>query len=303
MNERGFRKAGRAVPTPDEESPVGPADNDTDSSPGEWPEGVSSTPAAAAVPPTVRSPRRRVVATLPDVEHLATPFPDEHLVSLVDRESFAAEQYQILRGLIQRNTDATGLKVLAVTSPGPGDGKTLTSLNIAGALARNSRIRVLVIDGDLRRPAVLARLGVPVSGLKGLAEILTDPAVAFEVAVRYASDFNLFVLHAGASPQAPYEVLTSPHAPRLLNKVRKYFNYVILDTPPAVGFPDFRLLERWADGSLLVVGAGGTPREIVKLALDVVDRKKTIGIVFNRADVRRVASYYDNYYKKKRPSS
>src|SRR5262245_6751795 len=75
--------------------------------------------------------------------------PDSHLVSFLDRASFEAEQYRILRHLVEERSRQTGLRILAVTSPGPGEGKTLTSLNLAGALAHAPGTRVLLIDADL----------------------------------------------------------------------------------------------------------------------------------------------------------
>ncbi len=89
---------------------------------------------------------------------------DKHLVSLTAPASFAAEQYQGLRLTIERVGRARNMQVIAVTSPGAGEGKTLTSINLAGALARGNEARVLLIDADLRRPAVARQLGLPASG-------------------------------------------------------------------------------------------------------------------------------------------
>jgi len=85
---------------------------------------------------------------------------DTHLVSLTAPASFAAEQYQGLRLTLERLGRARTMQVVAVTSPGAGDGKTLTSINLAGALARGAEARVLLIDADLRRPSVSKQLAL-----------------------------------------------------------------------------------------------------------------------------------------------
>ena len=108
----------------------------------------------------------------------ATPAVDRHLVSLTAPSSFAAEQYQGLRLTIERLARTREMRVVAVSSPAAGDGKTVTAINLAGALARGTADRVLLIDGDLRRPSVARQLGVPDATI-GLADaLLTDGVFA-----------------------------------------------------------------------------------------------------------------------------
>src|SRR5947207_14297088 len=83
---------------------------------------------------------------------------DRHFVSLTAPASFAAEQYQALRLKIERIRQNRELRVIAVTSPAAADGKTVTSINLAGALARGSNARVLLVDADLRRPSIASEL-------------------------------------------------------------------------------------------------------------------------------------------------
>ena len=99
---------------------------------------------------------------------------DPHLVALTSPASFAAEQYQGLRLTIERLGAPARLQVIAVTSPAAGEGKTLTAINLAGALARGSdNARVLLIDADLRRPAVARQLAMPEGG-GGLSEVVAN---------------------------------------------------------------------------------------------------------------------------------
>jgi Mrp family chromosome partitioning ATPase len=86
-----------------------------------------------------------------------------------------------------------------------------------------------------------------------------------------------------------------PPAADVLEDARQRFDFVIVDTPPAVAFPDYRLLEKWIDGSLLVICAGRTPRKMMESAISILDPAKALGIVFNGAS-GGVSRYYGNYY-------
>lgn len=232
----------------------------------------------------------------------APPQPRPTHVSLVAPGTFAADQYEALRHLVKWTAESKGHKIFAVTSAAPGDGKTLTSINLAGALAHGADTRILLVDADLRRPAVLHQLGIDHAVCpKGLAQAALDGSVRLSDVVRYCPDQRLYLLPTGSPAGAPYDVLAAPAAARFFEDARRRFHFVIVDCPPAVGFPDYRLIERWADGTLLVVSEGRTPRRMLRLALDVVDKKKSLGIVLNRADVRDVSRYYDAYYQQRPP--
>ena len=106
--------------------------------------------------------------------------------------------------------------------------------------------------------------------------------------------FNLEVLPAGRLSTAPYEVLKSPCLGKLFEEARRRYDYIVLDTPPLVPFPDCRLLEKWIDGFLMVVAAHKTPRKLLEEALNVIDPAKIIGLVFNNDD-RPVFGYHAYY--------
>src|ERR687897_581869 len=114
---------------------------------------------------------------------------DSRLVSFTNPTSFAAEQYQGLRLTIERLGRRGQAKVIAVSSAAAGDGKTLTAINLAGALARGSEARVLLIDADLRRPSVGSSLGLVDPHVNGLADAVVDETVDFTTVARRIEPF------------------------------------------------------------------------------------------------------------------
>ncbi len=239
--------------------------------------------APAAVPEPIRSPhaRRPEPAWRPVEPGQAV---DDHLVSLVTPAAFEAEQYRALRHIVEQRHKADGLAVIAVSSPGVGDGKTTTAINLAGALAQAPEARVLLIEADLRRPSIGSLLGFGEVTGRGLVHGITDRSLSLGQLVRPRPPFNMHVILAGQTPPSPYEILKSPRLGELLDAARQQYDYVILDTPPLVAIQDCRVIARWIDGLLVVVAAHRTPRRLVEEALGVVDSSKIIGLIFNGDD-------------------
>jgi len=220
--------------------------------------------------------------------------PARQLVSLVAPTSVEADQYRGLRHTIERMHRENGLGILAVTSPGAGEGKTVTTLNLAGALAQSEHARVLVIDADLHRPSVGEYLGIPLPHTPGLAEAIAQGGGELDGSIRRLDPLNLSVVLAGDGQSSAYEVLNSPQVENLLADARRRFDYVLVDTPPVVPVPDCRLLSQWVDGFVVVVAAHKTPRKMLAEALNLLDTAKVIGTIFNGDD--RPLSPYSNYY-------
>jgi protein-tyrosine kinase len=223
---------------------------------------------------------------------------DPHLVSLVAPDSIEAEQYRGLRYVVEhmrKPGDGRGTLV-AVCSPVSGDGKSVTAINLAGSLAQDREARVLLIEVDLRRPAVTIgnHLTLRRSTGPGLVDAILDPSLALEQIVQYVPRFNLAVLPAGRCSSSPYEALKSPRFSELLGQARSRFDYVILDAPPVVPVPDCRLIAASVDGFLMVVAARRTPRAALEEALGLIGPEKVLGLVFNRFD--RTASQHYGYY-------
>jgi len=225
---------------------------------------------------------------------------DEHLVCLHAPASYEAEQYRTLAHTIELMHKDTGLRVLAVTSATAGDGKTTTSINLAGALAQTSEARVILVCADLRKPSVIEHLGREYPHLVGLSTALQNPAYTLtQVAERLQR--NLSVLSAGPCPDNPYEVLKSPRLGELLQEARQHYDYIVVDTPPLLLVPDCQVITKWVDGFVMVVGAHKTPRKLVEEALNLLDPARLVGLVFNYDD-RTLSGYY-YYYNAGQPTA
>ena len=217
-------------------------------------------------------------------EILPSANADPKLVSLLHPGTFAADQYRVLRHLIEEKR-SEGLSVMAVTSPTPADGKTMTAINLAACLAEAAGSRVLLVDADLRRPSILDRLGMGNRTLRGLVDVVSDPSVTLEEVVRRVARTNLFLLPPGKLRTSPYEVLKSARLATIFTEARRSYDSVVIDTPPIVAFPDFRLVEKVVDASILVVAAHQTPAGAIDDAVALLDPTKTLGVVFNGADL------------------
>jgi capsular exopolysaccharide synthesis family protein len=218
---------------------------------------------------------------------------EQHLVSLLSPHSFEADQYRNLRHFLQQATAGSGLKVLAVTSPAAGDGKTTTAINLAVTLAQSPGARVVLIDTDLRRPCVATSLGLDDTRGGGLSTTVRDPQMALQDVVE-RTPFNFHVLPAGPPPPNAYQVLDSPRLGELLEQARRSYDYVVLDAPPVLVVPDCSLMSQCVDGFLMVVAAHRTPRKLLAEALGALNESKVLGIIFN-ADDRPLSGYYKQY--------
>jgi capsular exopolysaccharide synthesis family protein len=240
---------------------------------------------------------RREPARAPAVLPVSTirHAPEEQLVSLLTSESFEANKYRVLRHRIEETRANGGRGVIAVTSPGAGEGKTTTAINLAGTLAQSEGVRVLLVDADLRLPDVAAQLGIHDTGRPGLADALVDARLSFESVVCRRPPFSLSLLTSGRHLAEPYEALRSPRLGEILEQARRAYDYVIVDTPPVLPVPDCRVIANWADSLLLVVAAHRTPRRFLEEALNALDPGKVAGLVFNYVDPPRPGPYA--YYR------
>jgi capsular exopolysaccharide synthesis family protein len=227
--------------------------------------------------------------------HLVLERMDPHLVSLLGTMAPEAEQYRRICCLIEGLHRNANLSVLAVTSPTVGDGKTTTSINLAGTLAQTPEAKVLLIDLDLRRPSVAHALGLSAHDSPGLVDTLLQGHTSVSEVLRYYPQFNLTVLPAGKVSEVPHQVLKSPRLEEVFAEMRQQYDYIIVDTPPLLPFPDCQLITRWLDGFVMIIAAHRTPREMVEAAIPLVESEKMVGLIFTGND--HSMPDYSSYYR------
>ena len=204
------------------------------------------------------------------------------------------EQYRHLAAVLHDAQGSKGLKVIMIVSASAGEGKTLTASNLALTFSESYQRRVLLIDADLRRPALHGVFRI--DSASGLTDGLADPHA--KLTVRQVSP-RLAVLPAGRPSSDPMAGLTSDRMRQLLSEARDSFDWVIIDTPPLGILPDAHLLTSMVEGAVLVIRAGSTPHELVRRAVEAVGRSRIIGVVLNSATSTRTKAgfgYEYDYY-------
>ena len=201
-------------------------------------------------------------------------------ISLLQPDSFVAEQFRALRGRLDAIASQRPLKTLAMTSASPGEGKTTSAINLAIVTSLSVGRRVLLVDCDLRRPKVHSALGLTPEA--GLAEVLTDQ-IGLEQAIVKPEAMGLEILCVRGRPANPSELLSSARMRELVEEVGQRYDRVILDTPAALGLPDAKAVADLCDGAVVVVRADVTRQEDLEAVLEIVDRRRVLGLVLNGA--------------------
>jgi receptor protein-tyrosine kinase len=203
----------------------------------------------------------------------------------------AVEQYRRLAAALHHAQVQSGIKVVMVTSAVVAEGKSLSVVNLALTLSHSYRMRVLLIDGDLRRPSLQEIFKLPPTaglneGLRGREE---------RELPLYEVSHNLVVLPAGRPDADPVGSLTSDRMGRVIAEAAQEFDWVLIDTPPIGLVSDAALLGALADTVVLVVRAGASPCALVRLAVETLGTEKIFGVLLNAVDNRNVGKA-DGYY-------
>lgn len=210
-----------------------------------------------------------------------------------------AEALRTLRTNLQFMDVDNPPRIIVITSPLPGDGKSIVACNLAVALAV-SGVRVTLVDGDLRRSRVAKLLGISASA--GLSDVLAGRAELGDVLQRTRQSSNLLALAAGTVPPNPSEVLGSARMKTLLRDLAGS-SIVIVDSPPLLPVTDGAVLAHQGDGALIVVSHGKTNYDVVEKSLDTLRkaRGRALGIVLNKVPLRGIDSTpYSRYEYRQR---
>lgn len=218
-------------------------------------------------------------------------------LTIEDPDSIAAEQYRILAMKVRQQCDAEQSKSVVVTSAAGGEGKSLTAINLAAALAATTDGRVLLIDADMRKPRLgdYLKLTVPPDQCFHNLLVHGDGTTS-----RYIVQFkDLFVIAGGVSQGNPVAALSSPRARALFERLKQEFAYIVVDAPPVLPIADSQILAGLCDKVLFVVRARQTPRELFQHAVEGFEPGSVLGAVLNDVDYQRSRyAYAYEYYKK-----
>jgi capsular exopolysaccharide synthesis family protein len=209
-------------------------------------------------------------------------------------KSQIAEAYRQIRTAILLSNPDSIPRVLLVTSSLSGDGKSTTAYNLAATLAQQSK-RVVLIDADMRRPSIAPLIGL--SGKQGLSTILYSDTSIDEVLQVHPKIDSLFVITSGAIPPSPSEMVGSERFAKVLEDLRKRFEYVIIDSPPALLVTDAVLIGRHVDGVVGVIRAGKITSATLRRFWNTLSRPgvSILGYVLNDFDVNEAQYGYYGY--------
>ena len=274
--EEALRRAANPLPRT-RESAV-PVDADPDAALRSYPQEAApplvpdddarQTPRTVYAPRTVeRRPQRAL--------HIAA---EQKLVVGKQVSPAAVEEYKRLAASVQELQTGQGLKTLMVTSTLPGEGKTLTVVNLALTLSESFKRRVLLVDADLRRPSLHSMFGL--ANASGLAEVLLSDRTDIPL---FVVSGHLSVLPAGRPTSNSMSALTSDRMEDLLEQLGREFEWILLDTSPVGFMPDPQLLARMTSSVLFVIAADSTRYQLASRAIAALGRESIIGTVLNRA--------------------
>ena len=217
------------------------------------------------------------------------------VIMVSDPKSPMAEAFRTIRTGLMLSSAVNQLKVIVITSATPNEGKTTTAANLAVAMAQMGE-KVLIVDGDMRRQSLHKIFGVESDS--GLTDVLIDPARLALSVQRLDAYPNLDILTGGTSAPTPSELLGSERMKVFVTGSMEHYDRVIIDSPPLLAFSDPLVLANLADGVILVVWGGKTPRNLIQKAAQLLQgiNARMLGVVLNKIDTSKKSSYYYPYY-------
>ena len=224
------------------------------------------------------------------------------LVSLFQPASLGAEQFRRLRTHVLKRNISDPPKTIMVTSATAGEGKTFVAANLAAGIAHDLHFHALLVDCDLRNPALSQWFGV--QNGHGLSDYLVERGQLSELLMKTEME-KLSILTGGSPQEKPAELIGSRRMEALVHELKSRYNdrYIIFDATPLLATTEPEVLARLVDGILIVVRANVTPRETVKQAIASLDKKKILGFVLNDVEFKSsglFSRYFgsDGYYTK-----
>jgi capsular exopolysaccharide synthesis family protein len=223
---------------------------------------------------------------------------EPRLVAITHPNSTYCEEYRSLRTHVLHRSQRQKLQAIVVASVNPGEGKSVTAINLSWLLAQTDGVRCLIIDSDLRMPSLSDYLGIETD--KGLSDVLTSETTLKDAIVKLEPS-GLHILPGGEARTDVAELISGPKFREILREAREMFDYVIIDAPPLGIFTDANVLINHADGAMLVVRANRTKYNSLERVLEQLPKDRMLGVVLNQSEDTLDESQYNyGYYNYKR---
>jgi capsular exopolysaccharide synthesis family protein len=214
------------------------------------------------------------------------------LVCISDTDSLAAEKFRYLGVRLRHLQQKRPLKRLLITSSMAEEGKSMVAASLACTLARKHQQKILLLEGDLRRPTLARLLGL--EGMPGLSELLQgEPCEAMNI--RQLEPLGFWILVAGSPSRAPLESIQSRKLTTLMDQLEGWFDWIVIDSPPVMPLADTSVWMRLADGILLIARPGKTAKRQLQRGLEAIEQSKLLGAVLNGSSDAGIADYYHYY--------
>lgn len=222
-----------------------------------------------------------------------SPPVESRIVGLGTQDGLGAEKYRFLAVRLRQVNQVRPLKKVLITSTMPEEGKSLTSANLAIAFAHRHVQKILLLEGDLRRPVLAQLFGL--GSLPGISEWLQSSG-SIGGNVYHIQNAGLWFLPAGSTPENPLELMQTERLAQILEELAAHFDWVIIDSPPVLPLGDTSVWARVADGILLVVREGKSQASQLKSGIQALHPKNLLGMVLNSSSSVDRSNYYRRYY-------
>jgi capsular exopolysaccharide synthesis family protein len=227
-------------------------------------------------------------------ELVANPSPESRAIAITEPGGIAAEKFRLLAVRLRNLRQTRELKRVLITSALPDEGKSVVAVNLACTLARYKQLRVLLVEGDMRRAKIRTNLGL--SAKKGLSEWLRGDIPISEVIYQVNSTgLSFWLLPSGELLTNPVELMQSGRLATLLDHLTECFDWIIIDSTPILPVADTSVWARLSHGVLIVVREAKSEKRQLKKALDALDSSNLIGVVLNSCNNNEHKSYYTYY--------
>ncbi|HEY8559729.1 MAG TPA: CpsD/CapB family tyrosine-protein kinase [Pyrinomonadaceae bacterium] len=227
---------------------------------------------------------------------VAPSLVNPRIVALTQPNSAYCEEYRSLRTQILHKSQRQKMRSIVIASVLPGEGKSITALNLSWLLAQTDGINALIIDCDLRRPCLTDYLGITTGA--GLSDVLDGKSRPLQTIVRI-EPAGLYLLPGGQPRSDVAEILSGPRFGAVLDELHDFFDYIIIDAPPLGIFTDATVLINQTDAALLVVRANHSNYKTAERIMERLPRERMLGAVLNYSDdlIAGDSHYYDYYYQ------